>query len=110
MFDNSEHFTEHEESDGSGRVSGGESKNVFTRINESVVRPLFVRRFTYQVIQSVTGSQKNLTLQEKLENKQKFRNIAFEALRSAATNDSSSDELLFNSSTSIETAQPLLPK
>ncbi|KAH7728556.1 sodium-hydrogen exchanger NHE1 [Aphelenchoides avenae] len=47
---------------------------------------------------------------EKLENKQKFRNIAFEALRSAATNDSSSDELLFNSSTSVETAQPLLPK
>lgn len=49
LFDNSEHFTEHEESDGSGRCSGTESKNVFTRINESVFRPLFVRRFTYQV-------------------------------------------------------------
>jgi sodium/hydrogen exchanger 8 len=96
LYHNSDHLTEYEDSDGSSRYSASEHKNVLTRINESIVRPLFVRKFTHQ---------------ERLENKQKFRNIAFEALRTEAVDDSSSDELLFNSTNSSETIQqPLLPK
>lgn len=46
-FDNSEHLTATE--DESGRSSRmGHRKNIFTRINESLMKPLFVRRFTQQ--------------------------------------------------------------
>uniref|UniRef100_A0A915CY74 Sodium/hydrogen exchanger n=1 Tax=Ditylenchus dipsaci TaxID=166011 RepID=A0A915CY74_9BILA len=102
LFDNSEHFTECEESDGSRRRTMPERKNIFTALNESVVRPFFVRKFTQQ---------------EKQENKQKLRHIAFEAMKSNnpnAGNESSSEaeEVFFqsaNNSVSESHSTPLLP-
>lgn len=53
LLDNSENFTtECEESDGY-KSDFANSKNFFTRLNETVMKPLLVRKFTYQVSESV---------------------------------------------------------
>jgi sodium/hydrogen exchanger 8 len=92
-FDNSEHLTATEDESVRGSRMG-HRKNIFTRINETLMKPLFVRRFTQQ---------------EKNDNKMRFRNIATEALKNPdgsvrliSQNNSSSEEL-FTPST------PLLP-
>uniref|UniRef100_A0A7E4V7J0 Sodium/hydrogen exchanger n=1 Tax=Panagrellus redivivus TaxID=6233 RepID=A0A7E4V7J0_PANRE len=102
-FDNSEHFTTTEVEDEGARGAGrGRRKNFFTRINESIVRPLFVRKFTQQ---------------ERLENKQRFRNIASEALKAADLSsamasraNSSSDEDFFVGAAAGRDSHPLLAR
>ncbi|KAI1701027.1 sodium/hydrogen exchanger family domain-containing protein [Ditylenchus destructor] len=107
MFDNSEaYFTEVEETERSRPKTMPERKNIFTALNESVVRPFFVRKFTPK---------------ERLENKQKLRHIAFEAMKNGMSGPSDAgdgastseeEEVFFqsgNNSVSETQATPLLP-
>jgi sodium/hydrogen exchanger 8 len=93
-FDNSEQFTTEWEDDSARSSRMGQSKNIFTKINESIVKPLFVRKFTHQ---------------ERVENKVRFRNIATEALKhpdgtvGLVSRDNSSSEELFTPSTPLLT-------
>lgn len=94
-FDNSEHFTTTEyEDDGNNRHTMYQRKNVFTKINERIVRPLFVRKFTQQ---------------ERQENKQRFKNLASEVLKSTDNLDETSSDEYFNSSTT-GAGTPLIPR
>jgi len=107
IFDNSEHFTtEHETENGatdSGRVGKSrmpERKNLLSNLNERIIKPFFVRKFTQQ---------------ERLENRQKLRHIASEAMKaqhSNANDSSSAEEVFFQSANSVgndSPGQPLLP-
>lgn len=110
IFDSSEQFTEYEDDDGPQNQSMPSKKNILSAINESVIRPLFVRKFTQQ---------------EKREDNQALKHIAFAAMNTAAggggvgngNNDSSEDEeeVFFQSSSTLNTTitsnghRPLLP-
>ncbi|KAK0422001.1 hypothetical protein QR680_007306 [Steinernema hermaphroditum] len=92
-FDHStEHFTESEAEYQRKRRTGGRN-NIFTQINNCLVRPLFVRKFTTK---------------EKMENQQKFRNFASEALKPPRFDDFSSSDELFSGTSFSQDSHPLL--
>ncbi|TKR94730.1 hypothetical protein L596_008984 [Steinernema carpocapsae] len=94
LFDQStEHFTESEVEYHRKRRNSGRS-NIFTQLNNSIVRPLFVRKFTTK---------------ERMENQQKFQNLASEALKAPKFDEfSSSDELFSGTATFGQDSHPLL--
>uniref|UniRef100_A0A0K0F8D8 Sodium/hydrogen exchanger n=1 Tax=Strongyloides venezuelensis TaxID=75913 RepID=A0A0K0F8D8_STRVS len=95
-FDNNpDYFTEQEENDMFKRRGG---RNILSHFNNNIMKRLFVRKFT---------------LQEKMENKEKFRNLASEAMKSLAegsgeSEDSASSRCLFNSDDYIPGSQSSL--
>uniref|UniRef100_A0A0K0DS88 Sodium/hydrogen exchanger n=1 Tax=Strongyloides stercoralis TaxID=6248 RepID=A0A0K0DS88_STRER len=95
-FDNNpDYFTEQEEGDLFKRRGRG---NIFSHFNNNIMKKLFVRKFT---------------LQEKIENKEKFRNLASEAMKSLAegseeSEDSGGSRCLFNSDEGLHGSQSSL--
>uniref|UniRef100_A0A0N4ZFN2 Sodium/hydrogen exchanger n=1 Tax=Parastrongyloides trichosuri TaxID=131310 RepID=A0A0N4ZFN2_PARTI len=80
-FDNnSEYFTDPEDTNLIRRRNSG---NIFSHFNDNIMKPLFVRKFT---------------LQEKMENREKFRNLATEAMKSLAEGTDESDDSSANRS------------
>ncbi|CAD5208573.1 unnamed protein product [Bursaphelenchus xylophilus] len=92
LMDQSEFTTECEDSD--GYKSDATADNFFTRLNERIVKPLFVRRVTYQ---------------ERQENRARFQHLASELMkRPNRPNQSSSDDEEYYLPTK-SSRRPLIP-
>ncbi|CAD5206041.1 unnamed protein product [Bursaphelenchus okinawaensis] len=92
MMDQSEFTTEGDESD--GYRSDANPENFFTRLNERLVKPLFVRRVTYQ---------------ERQENRARFQHLASELMkRPNRPSQTSSDEEEYYLPTK-SSRRPLIP-